>query len=104
MLGLDPVKLAKAELKKVDLNQDKIPDVYQALDAAEAALNKLADFFADLDAAELVAMLQLLNSLRREDRRRSLEELKALAAQLLLIPSALRQAASFLEQVEHGLK
>jgi hypothetical protein len=104
MLGFDPVKFAKNQLVKMDLNRDKIPDVYQALDAAEAGFEALAKFLDDIDQVEIEVILNTLNTFRKPDKQKNALELKAIAVGLVQIPNALRQAKAALEGAEAELK
>ena len=105
MFGLDPIKMAKKELLKLDaLGKKGVPDVLEALDAAEMGLDALADFVDDVDAEEAKAFLQVFNDLRKPEKKRSDDELTALAEQIAKVPAALRQGRQMLDTFEDELR
>lgn len=104
MLGINPVKLAKNELKKVDLNRNGVPDLFETLDAAEAGLEWLADFIDDIDEQEAIGILSALNGFRSPDKRRSDAEIAEAAKALVKVPAALRGARKALDGIEADLK
>lgn len=101
---LNPVKIAKAELLKVDFDKDKMPDVLEALDAAEAGCEVLADFIDDIQFDEAVNVLVALNGFRNPANRKSQAQIEAAAAGLVAIPEALRKLKELLEKGEAELK
>lgn len=104
MFGLNPVQIAKSELKKLDLDRDGVPDVYEALDAAEEVLANLADFLSTFDEDEICNILQALNAFRAESKREPRCVLHEIAAKLVRIPDALRKAQAALDAAETELK
>lgn len=100
----NPVKAIKSELLKVDLDHNKVPDVFQALDAAEAGCDALAEMFADLDPAEAEGMLNAINMFRVSTKRKSGAQIKAAAAKVVLIVPALKTARAALDKTEAELK
>lgn len=104
MLGINPAKMAKEELLKVDLDHNKVPDVFQALDGAEAGLDGLAGFLDGITPYEAENMLRALNMLRVSENRKSDAEIKEIAAKVVLIGPGLKAAKAALEKVEAELK
>lgn len=103
VFGIDPVQMAKKELLKVDIDRDKKPDVFEALDAAEAGLEGLAAFFDGLDAEEAFGVLKALNQFRKPAGQKSDAELSSLAHKVVAVPKALRAAKAALESAEAEL-
>lgn len=104
MFGINPVEMAKGELLKADLDNNKVPDVFQALDAAEAGMGALAGFVKEFDEEEVMAALYMFESVRKPENRRKKEELAAIAKQVKAIPAGLEAAKQALETFEAGLK
>lgn len=102
--GFNPAQMAKKELLKVDLDKDKIPDVLEALDGAEAGCEFLANLFDDLDIEEAESILRLFDSLRKPEKRLSDAQLRAGAQKVVLIAPGLRAAKAAFEKLETNLK
>lgn len=97
--GFDPIKMAKAEILKVDLDKDNIPDALEALDAGEKACDVIAVGLKKLDASDLVLVLnQLPSSVKAK------LDIPALASAFAALPAALAAAKGVLEAVEAELK
>lgn len=100
----NPMKMAKDALLKVNMNKNNVPDIFEALDAGEAALGAVADWLDDIDQAEALSFLTAANNFRKPEKRRSQAELAAVAAKFVAIPAALRAAEKALEMAEAELK
>ena len=104
MFGINPVEIAKGEVLKLDINENGVPDALEALDAAEAACDGLKAFFADFNAEEASALLQLANSVRKPEKKWKGAQLDELAAKVVLIGPALDKAKAAMEGMEAELK
>lgn len=104
VFGFDPVKMVKRELLRIDVNKDENPDVFQALDGAEAGLAALSSFFDKFDVYEILDLLKFLNSYRKPGRRLSDEDLLTLAGKVALVAPGLIAAKAALEKFEEELR
>jgi hypothetical protein len=102
--GFDPVSLVRKELLKFDPDHDGIPQVIEALDGVEAGLALLADFTDDFDAEEAEAVLNIFNSCRKLEKRRTPDEIRDLANKVVMIAPGLRAAKAALEKIEVDLR
>jgi hypothetical protein len=100
----NPIKAAKDELLKLDFDKDKVPDVIEALDAAEVGCDALADFVDNIQFDEAVGVLKALNGFRNSANQKSQAQIEAAAAGLVAIPGAIRKLKELLEKAEAELK
>lgn len=104
MFGINPAKLAKEEVLKIDLDHNGVPDALQILDEAEEGCDWLIDFIKGFDKDEAAAVLKALNSFRKPDNQASAAEINEAAAKIVLLPGAVGKAKVVLESFEAELR
>lgn len=92
----------KKDLKKIDKNKNGKPDVIEALDKAEAALEKVEKYASKVQPAHVVALLTVANRTVHPPIF-SEEELKDFAEGICQIDEAAAVIKAALETIESNL-
>ena len=96
------VKMAIREMLKIDLDKNKQPDVIQALDGLDAALDGAGSFLAKLDEGDWSKLLTTANN--HMGGKFTRDEIALGAKQLATLPPALAALDLVIEGIAGELK